>query len=128
MHGTLLPLSYPAGRGVNGPTLHFRELRASATILVSSASANRTEEYLDRVRGSPDSEIVSLARSRDELDLEVGRFLSEHNRLGQSPPVAGSVEYLTPKAEARTLGIPQSFVPNQGDARQFSLHELDHYL
>ena len=117
------------GEVLTAPTPHFRELRGERgdpcePRVLRTEQSNTSIVFGDRL-------ILKLFRRLDpgmNPDLEVGRFLSEQNRLGQSPPVAGSVEYLTPKAEARTLGILQSFVPNQGDAWQFSLHELDHYL
>jgi maltose alpha-D-glucosyltransferase / alpha-amylase len=117
------------GEVQTAPTSHFRELRGDRDDpheprLLRAEQSNTSIVFGDRL-------ILKLFRRLDpgvNPDLEVGRFLSEQNRPGHSPPVAGSIEYLTPKAEPRTLGILQSFVPNQGDAWQFSLYELDHYL
>ena len=60
-------------------------------------------------------------------DLEVGRFLTEHE-FAHGAPVAGSIEYFTDRAGPRTIGILQGFLPNQGDTWEFTLHELGLYF
>jgi maltose alpha-D-glucosyltransferase/alpha-amylase len=74
--------------------------------------------------------ILKLFRRLDpgvNPDLEVGRFLTEQ-AFAHSAPVAGSIEYFTDRAEPRTLGILQGFVPNHGDTWEFTLHELGLYF
>jgi maltose alpha-D-glucosyltransferase / alpha-amylase len=44
------------------------------------------------------------------------------------PPVAGWLEYQLPSGEPMTVGVAQGFVPNEGDAWQFTLDSLGHYL
>lgn len=58
------------------------------------------------------------------LDLEIGRFLSEKARFPHVPPVAGYLQYEKERGESMTLGILQEFVPNQGDAWQFTQQAL----
>jgi maltose alpha-D-glucosyltransferase/alpha-amylase len=60
-------------------------------------------------------------------DLEIGRFLTE-KRFAHIPPVAGALEYLAALQEPRTLAILQEFVPNQGNAWEYTLHELELYF
>jgi len=60
-------------------------------------------------------------------DLEIGRFLTEKG-FKHIPPVAGSIEYRKAGQEPMTLGILQGFVPNQGDAWEYTLDVLGHYF
>ncbi len=48
-------------------------------------------------------------------DLEVGRYLTERVRFGNTPPLAGAVEYEAPGGESITLALLQGFVENGGD-------------
>jgi maltose alpha-D-glucosyltransferase/alpha-amylase len=61
-------------------------------------------------------------------DIEVGRFLTETVHFPHTPPLAGWIDYKVGRAEGRNLAILQGFVPNQGDAWQFSLAELQRYF
>ena len=60
-------------------------------------------------------------------DLELGRFLTERAAFAHIPPLAGVLEYRRQHAEPMTLAILQGFVPNQGDAWQYTLDALGHY-
>ncbi len=44
------------------------------------------------------------------------------------PKLAGSIDFRMPHSENRDLGILLSFVPNQGDAWQFAIAELNRYF
>ncbi|UCG14483.1 MAG: maltose alpha-D-glucosyltransferase [Deltaproteobacteria bacterium] len=59
-------------------------------------------------------------------DLEVGRFLTEHG-FPHIPQVAGAIEYRKARQEATTLAILHSFVPNQGDAWEYTRESLGEY-
>jgi maltose alpha-D-glucosyltransferase / alpha-amylase len=61
-------------------------------------------------------------------DLEIGRFLTERTGFTQIAPVAGSLEYETGQSGAMTIGILQRFVPNEGDAWNYTLDMLDQYF
>ncbi|MFQ5657221.1 MAG: maltose alpha-D-glucosyltransferase [Candidatus Methylomirabilales bacterium] len=61
-------------------------------------------------------------------DLELGRFLTERVSFPHIPPVAGALEYRRRNGDAVTLAILQGFVPNQGDAWQYTLHTLSRYF
>ncbi len=58
----------------------------------------------------------------------MGRFLTEKTDFGQIAPIAGSLEFRRERAEPVTLAILQGYVPNQGDAWQFTLTTLAHFL
>jgi maltose alpha-D-glucosyltransferase/alpha-amylase len=61
-------------------------------------------------------------------ELEVGRFLTEKTGFTQIAPLAGSLEYRRAKGEPVTLSILQAYVPNQGDAWQYTLKTLAHFF
>jgi maltose alpha-D-glucosyltransferase / alpha-amylase len=74
--------------------------------------------------------ILKLFRRLDpgmNPDLEVSRFLTKHE-FASTAPVAGSIEYFPARGESRTLGLLQKFVPNQGDAWEYTVHELGLYF
>src|SRR5438132_398883 len=61
-------------------------------------------------------------------ELEVGRFLTEKANFAQIAPLAGSLEYRRGKGEPVSIAILQGYVPNQGDAWQFTLNTIAHYF
>jgi maltose alpha-D-glucosyltransferase/alpha-amylase len=61
-------------------------------------------------------------------DLEIGRYLTEKVGFGNTPPLAGAVEYEGPDGEVTTLALLQGFVENQGDGWSFVLNYLGRYL
>src|SRR5205823_9011701 len=61
-------------------------------------------------------------------ELEVGRFLTEKTGFSQVAPLAGSLEYRRAKGEPVTIAILQAYVPNQGDAWQYTLNTLAHFF
>ena len=60
-------------------------------------------------------------------DLEIGRFLTEKG-FAHIPPVAGALEYRAGRQKPQTIGILQGFIPNQGDAWEYTLNTLAHYF
>ena len=61
-------------------------------------------------------------------ELEVGRFLTEKTAFAQISALAGSLEYRRAKGEPVTIAILQGYVPNQGDAWQYTLNTLAHFF
>ena len=61
-------------------------------------------------------------------ELEVGRFLTEKTTFSQIAPLAGSLEYRRGKGEPVSIAILQGYVPNQGDAWQFTLNTIAHFF
>jgi trehalose synthase-fused probable maltokinase len=57
-------------------------------------------------------------------DWEIGRFLTEQVHFPHVPAVAGALEYRSKNGKKKTLGILQSFVPNQGNAWDYALRSL----
>ena len=60
-------------------------------------------------------------------DLEIGRFLTEEKDFPHIPAVAGWIEYKGKDDREMSLGILQEFVPNVGDAWQFTLKALSSF-
>ena len=61
-------------------------------------------------------------------DLEIGRYLTEESDFGNTPPLAGAIEYEDSEGELTTLALLQGFVGNQGDGWSFTLDYLTRYL
>jgi maltose alpha-D-glucosyltransferase/alpha-amylase len=61
-------------------------------------------------------------------ELEVGRFLTEKTNFAQIAPLAGSLEYRRDSGEPVSLAVLQGYVPNQGDAWQYTLNTLSHFF
>lgn len=63
----------------------------------------------------------------DNPDLEIGRFLTEKQDFPHIPAVAGWLNYKGKDDSQMSLGILQAFVPNVGDAWQFTLKALSSF-
>jgi maltose alpha-D-glucosyltransferase/alpha-amylase len=61
-------------------------------------------------------------------ELEVGRFLTEKTNFAQIAPLAGSLEYRRDSGEPVSLAVLQGYVPNQGDAWQYTTNTLSHFF
>lgn len=57
-------------------------------------------------------------------DYEISRFLTERMNFQYSPAYTGSISVVLTEGNI-TLGLMQELVPNQGDAWQFMLEEMD---
>ncbi|HEX3354101.1 MAG TPA: putative maltokinase [Terriglobales bacterium] len=60
-------------------------------------------------------------------DLEIGSFLTRKASFRNVPAVAGSLEYVSQQGTSTSLAVLQAYVPNQGDAWQFTLNALREY-
>jgi maltose alpha-D-glucosyltransferase/alpha-amylase len=120
-------------RGADGellaiPTGAFRRLRGPAgealeASIMKAEQTNTSIAYDDRF-------VLKILRRVEEgvnLDLEIGRFLTEKTSFGHNAPVAGYLEYRRNRKEPITLGILHGFVANQGDAWKYTLDALGHY-
>jgi maltose alpha-D-glucosyltransferase/alpha-amylase len=61
-------------------------------------------------------------------DLEISGFVIEKTSFEHIPPVAGALEYRKAGAAPMVLGILQAFVPNEGDAWEYSLGAIGQYF
>lgn len=111
------------------PTSAFRHIQvlckpAMPSQIMKAEQSNTSINYGDLF-------ILKLLRKAEEgvnLDLELGRFLTEKTSFVHNPPVAGALEYRRDRQEPSiTLGILHGFVPNQGDAWKYTLDVVDHF-
>lgn len=91
--------------------------------ILRTEQSNTSVVYGDRF-------ILKLFRRIEEgvnPDLEVGRFLTEKKGFTVAPPLAGAIEYRQRQKAPQTLAVLHSFIPNQGDAWQYTLDALGLY-
>jgi maltose alpha-D-glucosyltransferase/alpha-amylase len=75
--------------------------------------------------------ILKLFRRLDEgvnPELEIGRYLTEVKNFSNIAPVAGALEYRRHNGGSMTLAVLESYLPNQGDAWQYTLDTLHQYF
>jgi maltose alpha-D-glucosyltransferase / alpha-amylase len=117
------------GMLVGSTTKAFTRLRGPDTIKLEAALSVAEQSNNSVVFG--ERLILKVSRRLEEgvnPELEVGRFLTEKTTFAQIAQIAGSLELRRDKGEPVTLAILQGYVPNQGDAWQYTLTTLDHYL
>src|SRR5882724_6274456 len=90
---------------------------------IKAEQSNSSIVYGDRV-------ILKFFRRCEEgenPDLEIGRFLTESKNFPHIPAVAGWLDYKCKDDREMSLGILQAFVPNVGDAWQFTRKSLSSF-
>ncbi len=117
------------GMLVGATTRAFVRLRGPETIRLEAALSVAEQSNNSVVFG--ERLILKVFRRLEEgvnPELEVGRFLTEKTNFSQIAPLAGSLEYRRDRGEPVSLAVLQGYVPNQGDAWQYTLTTLAHYL
>ena len=117
------------GMLVGSTTRAFARLRGPETIRLEAALSVAEQSNNSVVFG--ERLILKVFRRVEEgvnPELEVGRFLTEQTSFSQIAPLAGSLEYRRDRGEPVALAVLQGYVPNQGDAWQYTLTTLAHYL
>ncbi|HEY8953623.1 MAG TPA: putative maltokinase, partial [Candidatus Dormibacteraeota bacterium] len=117
------------GTLVGSTTKAFARLRGPETIRLEAALSVTEQTNNSVVFG--ERLILKISRRLEQgvnPELEVGRFLTEKTKFGQIAPIAGSLEFRRDQAEPMTLAILQGYVPNQGDAWQYTLTTLARFL
>src|SRR5439155_16003357 len=117
------------GRVIASPTAAFRRVRGPAglpleAMPLQAEQTNTSIQYGDRM-------VLKLFRRLDEgmnPEIEIGRFLTDRARFTHVPQVGGALDYVPPGGRPASLGILQSFVPNEGDAWQFTMDSLRAYV
>jgi trehalose synthase-fused probable maltokinase len=108
-------------RTTQGGSLAFR-----ATHIFHAVAAERLEP-IALMRGEQsnsslrfgDALILKLFRRLEfgpNPDVEIGWFLTEHTAFAGTPPVAGSLTYVSSDGKEAALALLQRFEPNRGDA------------
>ena len=109
------------------PMKAYRRLRGSDDLTPSPSKAeqsNTSVVYGDRL-------ILKLFRKVEpgpNPDLEIGAFLTERAEFPHAPPVAGAIEYRPARGERNTLGVLNAYVPNSGDAWEYTLDHLEQFF
>jgi len=106
----------------------FRRIRGPVqepleSSLIKAEQTNTSALYGDRFK-------LKLFRRLERgvsPELEIGRFLTGKD-FTHAPPVAGVIEYQIRRAEPITLAILHGYVPNEGDAWQYTLDSLGYYF
>jgi len=118
-----------AGEVLASRTRVFRNIRGPAEVSLEPAPVKTEQTNTSVVYG--DRLILKLFRRLEEginPELEIGRFLTEEVAFPHISPVAGALEYHRRKGQPMSLAILQSFVPNEGDAWQYTLDFLNRYF
>ena len=121
--------SSPTGTLMGSTTKVFSRLRGPETIKLETALSVAEQSNNSVVFG--ERLILKVSRRLEEgmnPELEVGRFLTEKTSFTQIAPIAGSLEFRRHAGEPLTVAILQGYVPNQGDAWQYTLTTLAHFL
>ena len=121
-------------RGAGGeilgvPARAFRKIRgelkeAPAPVPGKAEQSNSSVIFGDKM-------ILKIFRRVDRgvnPDLEIGTYLTEEAAFPHAPPVGGSLRYARAHEEPMTLAVLMGFVPNQGDAWQYTLDNLGRFF
>jgi maltose alpha-D-glucosyltransferase/alpha-amylase len=119
------------GKGtlIGSTTRAFARLRGPETVRLEAALSVAEQSNNSIVFG--ERLILKVFRRLEEgvnPELEVGRFLTEKTNFGQIAPLAGSLEYRRETGEPVSLAVLQGYVPNQGDAWQYTTNTLSHFF
>ncbi|MEO8745286.1 MAG: maltose alpha-D-glucosyltransferase [Candidatus Dormiibacterota bacterium] len=117
------------GVAMGATTRAFARLRGPETIRLEAAISVAEQSNNSVVFG--ERLILKVFRRLEEgvnPELEVGRFLTEKTEFTHIAPLAGSLEYRRDRGEPVTLAVLQGYVPNQGDAWQYTLNTLAHFF
>ena len=90
---------------------------------ITAEQSNSSVAYGDRL-------ILKFFRRLEEgenPDLEVGGFLTEKAHYQHTPQLLGALEYRGAHGLRMTQGILQGFVPNQGDAWQYTMKSISSF-
>jgi maltose alpha-D-glucosyltransferase/alpha-amylase len=113
---------------VGQPTRAIRDLRLQPGDLAPAVPSRAEQSNSSAVIG--ERLMLKLYRRLESginPDLELGQFVSDRG-LQQVPAVIGSLEYRTAGEAPAALAICQAYVPNEGDAWEYTLGELEDYL
>lgn len=91
--------------------------------LIKAEQSNSSIAYGDRA-------ILKFFRRLEEglnPDLEIGTFLTQIAHYQHTPQLLGALEYWHRDGRKMTQGILQAYVPNQGDAWQYTLESISRF-
>ena len=97
--------------------------RPLATLPALSEQSHSTVFYADRLA----LKFFRKLESGENLELEVGRFLTQQPGMARVPRILGALEYQVKGSEPMSLALLQEFIPSQGDGWQHAIKFLDSY-
>jgi maltose alpha-D-glucosyltransferase/alpha-amylase len=106
-------------------TRHFRQIASSAELsqlsvsLVHAEHSNSAVVYGDKLF----FKLFRHIESGVNPDLEISRFLTDRE-FPHTPKLAGSLEYMRGRAEPLSLGVLHEFIPNEGNAWNYTRDAL----
>jgi maltose alpha-D-glucosyltransferase/alpha-amylase len=118
-----------SGTLVGSTTKAFARLRGPETIRLEAQHSVAEQSNNSVIFG--ERLMLKVFRRLEEgvnPELEVGRFLTEKAEFPNVAPLAGSLEYRRLQGEPVTMAIIQAYVPNQGDAWQYTLTTVSHFF
>ena len=118
-----------AGEIAGVPSRAFRKIRGEAREAPNPAPCKAEQSNSSVIFG--DRMILKIFRRIDpgtNPDLEIGAYLTEGANFPNIPPVAGSIQYARAHEEPMTLAILMGFVPNQGDAWQYTQDNIGRFF
>jgi len=113
-HGELIAVETPSFKGVRSERSDPLTAR-----VVSAEQSNTSVVYGNRM-------ILKMFRRVEQgihPDVEISAFLTRRN-FANTPSVLGTLEYRGAHGESWSLAMLQAYVPNQGDAWNFTLRRL----
>ncbi len=126
--GQNLELSFGQGRLSFCCTAAYAELAGDTALreirVPSVAGSNTTAILGERL-------FLKVYRHLQEgtnIELEMGRFLTEVSPFSHVAPLAGAVQYQDADGKRYSLGLLQGALKNQGDAWTYTLDYLERYL
>jgi maltose alpha-D-glucosyltransferase/alpha-amylase len=114
---------------IGSTTKAFARLRGPETVRLEAQISDADQSNSSMIFG--ERLMLKVFRRLEEgvnPELEVGRFLTEKTSFSHVAPLAGSLEYRRAAGEPLTVAIIQGYVPNQGDAWQYTLNTLANFF
>jgi maltose alpha-D-glucosyltransferase/alpha-amylase len=111
------------------PTKSLRQVITGSTKSLEPAPLKVEQTNTSVVYGN--KLILKLYRELEEglnPDVEIGSFLTDSTPYRNIARVVGSLEYRRGRGKVMSLAILQDFVPNEGDAWQYTLDSLERYF
>ena len=117
------------GEITTSPTMVLNQVTAPVLKSLEPSPMRAEQSNTSIVYG--DRFILKLFRKPEEginPEVEIGRFLTENTSFMNIAQVAGFLEYHRGRRKPVSLAVLQSFVPNEGDAWQYTLDALQRYF
>ncbi|MBN1191035.1 MAG: maltose alpha-D-glucosyltransferase [Dehalococcoidales bacterium] len=118
-----------SGTVSTAPTRAFNSIRGLKEGTLTPVPLNVEQTNTSVVYGQQ-AVLKLFRRIEDGLnpELEIGRFLTEKTSFKNFSPALGAIEYHPAKKSGKSMAILQAYIPNEGDAWQYTLDSLERYF